>query len=90
MLFRSAVLGIFMATSHQQEPPPKQAKGTPRTAYLTTREALDRTAAVLQGTRTAVLGPVEHSAKSPIAASLYFRDPCGNFIELCAPGRNQA
>lgn len=85
-----SVLGIYLATSHLQEPPPKQAKGTPRTAYRTTKEVLNRTAAALKGTRIAVLGPVEHPAGSPIAASLYLRDPCGNFIELCAAGRTLA
>jgi catechol 2,3-dioxygenase-like lactoylglutathione lyase family enzyme len=78
-----AVLGVYMATAHEQEPSPKQAKGTPRTAYFVSRETLDKTAQALSKTRVAVLGPVEHPVKSPIAASLYFRDPCGNFIELC-------
>lgn len=79
-----AVLGVFLATKHEQEPPPRQAKGTPRTAYWTDRATLDRTAALLSEARVAALGPVQHGARSPIAASLYFRDPCGNFIELCA------
>jgi catechol 2,3-dioxygenase-like lactoylglutathione lyase family enzyme len=79
-----AVLGIFMATAHVQEPPPRQAKGTPRTAFWTDRATLDKTAAVLADARAAMLGPVEHAGRSPIAASLYFRDPCGNFIELCS------
>ena len=80
-----SVLGVYMALAHVQEPPLRQAKGSPRTAFMTTRAALDQTAAALADTRTAMVGPVEHSAKSPIAASLYLRDPCGNFIELCAP-----
>lgn len=79
-----AVLGVYMALNHVQEPPPRQAKGTPRTAYWTDRATLDRTAALLENTRIAALGPVQHPSKSAIAASLYFRDPCGNFIELCA------
>ena len=78
-----SILGIYLANSHMQEPPLRQATGTPRTAYWTDRATLDRTAAVLSKTRNAVLGPEQHPAKSPIAASLYFRDPCGNFIELC-------
>jgi catechol 2,3-dioxygenase-like lactoylglutathione lyase family enzyme len=80
-----AILGIYMATAHVQEPPPRQAKGTPRTAYMTSCEMLDQTAAALDSTGVAMLGPVEHPARAPIAASLYFRDPCGNFIELCSP-----
>jgi catechol 2,3-dioxygenase-like lactoylglutathione lyase family enzyme len=79
-----AVLGVYLATAHAQEPPPRQAKGTPRTAYWTDSATLDRAAAALEASRIAVLGPLRHPARSPIAASLYFRDPCGNFIELCA------
>ncbi|HEY4134588.1 MAG TPA: VOC family protein [Alphaproteobacteria bacterium] len=79
-----AVLGIFMALRHEQEPPPHQAKGTPRVAYWTDAAALDRTAEILADARIAALGPVRHGAKSPISSSLYFRDPCGNFVELCA------
>ncbi len=79
-----AVLGVYMALAHVQEPSPRQAKGSPRTAYWTDRATLDRTAALLQEARIAALGPVRHAAGSSIASSLYFRDPCGNFIELCA------
>lgn len=78
-----AVLGVFLATRHEQEPPPRQARGSPRTAYWTDAATLDRTAALLSDAKIAALGPVNHSAGSPIRASLYFRDPCGNFIELC-------
>lgn len=79
-----AVLAVYMAASHVQEPPPRQAKGSPRTAYWTDRATIERTAALLEDTRVATLGPVQHPSKSAIAESLYFRDPCGNFIELCA------
>lgn len=78
-----SILAIYLANSHVQEPPLRQATGTPRNAYWTDRATLDRAAGVLSKTRNAVLGPVQHPARSPIAASLYFRDPCGNFIELC-------
>lgn len=79
-----SVLGVFLATSHQQEPPPRQATGTPRTAYWTDAATLDHAAAILSEAKIAAIGPVQHPAGSPMAASLYFRDPCGNFIELCS------
>ena len=44
----------------------------------------ERAAAILSEAKIAAVGPVQHPAGSPIAASLYFRDPCGNFIELCS------
>jgi catechol 2,3-dioxygenase-like lactoylglutathione lyase family enzyme len=85
-----SALGVFLALAHVQEPPPREAAGSPRVAFATTRDELDRAAAVLEGARVTVRGPVEHPATSPVAASLYVRDPCGNFIELCAPGGNAA
>ena len=78
-----SILAVYLATSHMQEPPLRQATGSPRSGYWTDGASLERTASVLSEARIAMLGPVRHPANSPIAASLYFRDPCGNFIELC-------
>ena len=82
------VLGVYLATSHMQEPPLRQAMGTPRIAYWTDRATLDRVAALLSDGKIVAQGPVQHPAHSPIAASLYFRDPCGNFIELCVGAKS--
>ena len=79
-----AVLGIFMATSFEQEPPPDQARGTPRVAIAMDRDELDAMAQALAAAGAVVEGPVDHRLGSPLAASLYFRDPCGNFFEICA------
>lgn len=84
-----AVLGIFMAQAHHQEPPPDRAQGSPRTAFAAPRGELDRAAGLLEGAGVAARGPVEHPAASPIAASLYFRDPCGNFLELTSPAQGR-
>jgi catechol 2,3-dioxygenase-like lactoylglutathione lyase family enzyme len=81
----SSVFGIYLATGHVQEPPPHQAVGSPRTGFAVGRGELDRAATLVADARVAFKGPVEHGPKSPIAASLYVRDPCGNFIELCVP-----
>ncbi|MDX1483256.1 MAG: VOC family protein [Alphaproteobacteria bacterium] len=78
-------LGIFLATAHRQEPPPERACGTPRTAIAIDRAAIDGWAETLAGLGVAVEGPVVHDGRSPLAASVYFRDPCGNFFEFCAP-----
>lgn len=82
---KNGVVGIFLATSHRQEPPPEQAKGTPRTALTVSRPGLDAWAERLAETGVAMEGPVNHRKASPLAASLYFRDPCGNFFEFCTP-----
>lgn len=78
------VLGIFLALSYDQQPAPELTRGSPRIAIAAERAELDRWARALEGGDGAVEGPVIHPGGGPIAASLYFRDPCGNFIELCA------
>ena len=80
------VLGIFLATRHRQEPAPEATRGTPRTGITVDRAALDGWAEKLSCAGAAVEGPVAHGKGSPYGASLYFRDPCGNFFELCASG----
>ena len=85
-----AVLGIFLATSFEQEPPPDQARGTPRVAIAMNLEELDPMAQALTAMGAAVEGPIAHGLGSPLAASLYFRDPCGNFFELCAPAEGKS
>jgi catechol-2,3-dioxygenase len=80
-----AVLGLYLANKHYQESPEEQAIGTPRIAFRAGRADLDRAAAIVAATGRAAEGPVSHPASSHLEASFYFRDPGGNFIELCAP-----
>jgi catechol 2,3-dioxygenase-like lactoylglutathione lyase family enzyme len=79
------VLGIYLATQHRQEPPEEQIVGTPRIGLRAGRQVLSQTAQRLAATRTPIQGPVEHREPAPIAASLYIRDPGGNFLEICVP-----
>jgi hypothetical protein len=79
------VLGIYLATEHRQEPPEEQVVGTPRVGFRAGRRVIDQTAQLLALTRTPFQGPVEHAEPAPIAASLYVRDPGGNFLEICVP-----
>ena len=77
-----SILGIYLATKHRQEPPEKQIVGTPRIGFLASRNELDTTVKLLTEHRFPVHGPIEHPVSSPIAASIYFRDPGANFLEL--------
>jgi catechol 2,3-dioxygenase-like lactoylglutathione lyase family enzyme len=79
------VLAIYLATQHRQEPPEEQIVGTPRIGLRASRQALNQTAELLAATRTPITGPIEHSETALIAASLYIRDPGGNFLEICVP-----
>lgn len=80
-----AIFGIYLATKHQQEPPEEQVVGAPRTGFVTTRGDLDRIAAILQKRQLPFQGPVVHPAATLFAASLYCKDPSGNFLEFCVP-----
>lgn len=82
-----AILGIYLANKHFQEPPEEQAIGTPRIAFAAKREELDRAAKLIAAAGKAVEGPVVHGKDCVLEASVYFRDPGGNFIELCTPRR---
>jgi len=79
------IFGIYLATQHRQEPPEKQIVGTPRIGFRTDRGCLNEIAKLLTERRFPVHGPIEHPASSPIAVSLYIRDPGANFLELSVP-----
>jgi catechol 2,3-dioxygenase-like lactoylglutathione lyase family enzyme len=79
------VLGIYLATQHRQEPPEEQVVGTPRIGLRADRRAILEITKLLAANRTPIKGPVERSEAAPIAASLYVRDPGGNFLEICVP-----
>lgn len=86
--FGDAVLGVYLALEHRQEPPEEQMAGTPRIAFRASRAGLEETMRLLSKHRfpfhqSLFQGPVEHPASAPIAASLYFKDPSSNFLELC-------
>jgi catechol 2,3-dioxygenase-like lactoylglutathione lyase family enzyme len=78
-----AVLGIYLATQHRQEPPEEQPVGTPRIALATDSRGIETVAKALEESGKPVAGPKIHPASTPIASSVYFKDPGGNFLELC-------
>lgn len=79
------VLGVYLATEHRQEPLEEQIIGTPRIGFRANHRTLHETASLLRERRLPVHGPIEHSAPVPIWASLYTKDPGGNFLEICVP-----
>jgi len=83
-----AILGIYLATQHRQEPPEEQLVGTPRIGFRAGCQTIERVTQVLAASRIPMKGPVEHQNSALIAASLYIRDPSGNFLELCVPCDN--
>ena len=89
LFFRAgdAVLGLYLANKHLQESPEEQAIGTPRIAFAAPRAELERAAKMIAATDKACEGPVVHPQSSILEASVYFRGPGGNFVELCTPRR---
>lgn len=81
------VLGVYLATQHRQEPPEQQIVGTPRLGLRSSRSVLEQTAKLLSEARVPIEGPIEHPEFAPFAASLYIKDPGGNFLEICVPRR---
>lgn len=80
-----AIFGVYLATKHLQEPPEEQIiGGAPRTAFLVELAELDRIARILDARKRPFSGPVAHPKTVPYVASLYCRDPSGNFLEFCA------
>lgn len=83
--FGRATLGVFLANQHFQEPPEEQVVGTPRVAFTTTAQGLDAAAQALALHQIPHHGPARHPSSAPVGRSLYFKDPGGNFLELCSP-----
>jgi catechol 2,3-dioxygenase len=80
----SAVLGVYLANKHFQEPLEERASGTPRISFAVDSQGqLDAAARRLTSHRRIIEGPVIHPRSAPLEASLYFKDPGGNFLELC-------
>ena len=91
--FGESVLPIFLYQEHVQEPPPDQLRGAPRTGFQVPEERFHAAVEKLGAKGVRYEGPVRHGDNSPIGELVYFKDPSGNFIELCwlkAAGRRRA
>jgi catechol 2,3-dioxygenase-like lactoylglutathione lyase family enzyme len=78
-----AKISLYLAPFHIQEPPPEQLRGAPRLALSATPEQIERAAGVLTRQGIPFEGPVVQPPPCPVTQSIYFRDPAGNFLELC-------
>jgi catechol-2,3-dioxygenase len=84
MVGRTSIL-LHVAPRHIQEPLPGQLRGTPRLVLSASSAQIAKAVEVLGRERVPFEGPVAHPPTSPIAESLYCKDPSGNFLELaCA------
>lgn len=74
---------LYLLDERLAAPPPQQLRGLPRMAFEATEAQLKKATRVFRRTGVAFEGPVEHASPTPAARSLYFKDPAGNFLELC-------
>jgi catechol-2,3-dioxygenase len=86
----SVVLGdwlfaVVLPRGEMPMPAPDQLRGTNgfRHAFRVTREAFAGVVERLRARGVPFEGPVVHPEHGPLGESVYFRDPGGNFIEVC-------
>ena len=79
-------LGVFLANQHMQESPEDACLGTPRVALRVGPGAIERAQGRLSEVNWRFEGPVFHEPGLAVSASIYLRDPGGNFIELATAG----
>jgi hypothetical protein len=80
-----ALIPMFLARRHEQEPPPEQLRGSPRHAFPVTEQQMEKAIELLKGLEVDFEGPIEHPDYALVRRSLYFKDPSSNFLELCIP-----
>jgi len=80
-----ALIPLFLARRHDQEPPPEQMRGQPRHSFPASPEQMEKAIAVLRSHRVPFEGPVDHPEPALVAQSIYFKDPSSNFLEICIP-----
>ncbi len=81
----SALIPMFLARRHEQEPPPEQLRGSPRHAFPVSEQQMEQAVELLRKYDIDFEGPVDHPDYALVRRSLYFKDPSSNFLELCIP-----
>ena len=84
-LVGGALIPMFLARRHEQEPPPEQLRGSPRHAFPVTEQQMTKAIELLKKHDVDFEGPVDHPEVALVKRSLYFKDPSSNFLELCVP-----
>lgn len=80
-----AHLILYLTEDDAPEPAPEQLRGVPRFAISASDEQIEDAMERFRARRIPFEGPVEHPVQCPAARSVYVKDPCGNFLELCRP-----
>lgn len=88
-IFKSFVIGDFLlaltvARNKLEMPPADRFRGAHgfRHGFQVSRDKFDQIRAALDAHNVPYEGPVEQPEAGPFGASLYFKDPSGNFLEF--------
>jgi extradiol dioxygenase family protein len=78
------LIALMLARDFMPMPPAEQKRGAHgfRHAFYVPRERFDELLSILEGRGVSFEGPVEHPAAGPFGASIYLKDPSGNFLEF--------
>lgn len=88
-IFKSFVIGDFLlaltvARNRMEMPPADKFRGAHgfRHGFQVSRDRFDEIRRALDAHGVSYQGPIEHPASGPLGASLYFKDPSGNYLEF--------
>lgn len=79
------LFALALPTGEMPMPPAESLRGTNgfRHGFRVTREAFPALVARLRAHQVPFEGPVMHPQHGPLGESVYFKDPGGNFVEVC-------
>lgn len=79
------LFAVVLPRGEMPMPADGQLRGTNgfRHGFRVGREAFPKVVERLRARGVAFEGPVQHPEKGPFGESVYFKDPGGNFIEVC-------
>jgi extradiol dioxygenase family protein len=84
ILLEDYLIALMLARDFMPMPPDQQIRGAHgfRHAFAVPHERFDALQSLLKAEGVAFEGPVEHSPRGPFGASIYVKDPSGNFLEF--------
>ena len=84
VILEDYLLALMVTRDFMPMPPAEQLRGAHgfRHAFRVSRARFDEITNELRRRGIVFEGPVAHPEKSPFGASIYFKDPSGNFLEI--------
>ena len=84
VILEDYLLALIVPRDFMPMPPEEQHRGAHgfRHAFRVSRSRFGEITSELKRREISFEGPVEHPENSPFGASIYFKDPSGNFLEI--------